>query len=50
MTRPRQSTLEGVARRGLLVLLSIITDLKGGRPRNLGEVEDPGTIILGIPR
>jgi hypothetical protein len=39
-----------VARRGLLVLLSVVTDLEGGCPRNLGKIEDPGVLILGISR
>jgi hypothetical protein len=45
-----QSTLEGVACRGLLVLLSIIADLEGGHPWNLGKIEDLRDPILGIPQ
>jgi hypothetical protein len=39
-----------VAHRGLLVLLGVVADLEGGRPRNMGEIKDPGVIIPGIPQ
>jgi hypothetical protein len=45
-----QPTLEGVASRGLLVLLVVVTRLEGSRPREVGEVKDPGITILGILR
>jgi hypothetical protein len=34
--------LEGVARRGLLVVLDVVTDLEGGSPRGVGEFKGPG--------
>jgi hypothetical protein len=34
--------------RGLHVLLSIVADLEGGRPRDLGKIEDPHIPILSI--
>jgi hypothetical protein len=39
-----------VARRGLLVLLGVVIDLEGGHPRSLGKIEDPGVLVLSIPR
>jgi hypothetical protein len=48
--RQCQSVLEGVACRGLLVLLGILTCLEGSRPRDVSKVEDPGVTILGILR
>jgi hypothetical protein len=42
--------LEGVACCGLLVVLSIIADLEGGRPRDTGEFEDPGVTTSDISR
>jgi hypothetical protein len=39
-----------VAHRGLLVLLGVVADLGGSRPRDMGEIEDPGIIIHSIPR
>jgi hypothetical protein len=38
-----------VAHCGLLVLLGIVADLEGSRPRDVGEIEDPSIIASGIP-
>jgi hypothetical protein len=42
--------LECVACRRLRILLGVVVDLEGGRPQNVGEIEDPGIVNLGIPR
>jgi hypothetical protein len=42
MACPRQPALEGVAHRSLLVVLGIVADLEGGRPRGVGKLEDLG--------
>jgi hypothetical protein len=42
--------LEGIARRGLLIILDVVADLKGRRPRTAGEIEDPGIITSDISR
>jgi hypothetical protein len=34
--------LVGVTHRGLLVVLEIVDDLEGGRPRDAGEFKDQG--------
>jgi hypothetical protein len=46
--RPCQSALDGVARHGLLVILDVVANLKGCRPRNANEIEDPGATTSDI--
>jgi hypothetical protein len=40
--RPLEPVLEGAARRGLLIVLDIVTNLEGGSPRGAGEFKSPG--------
>jgi hypothetical protein len=46
-TRPRQPALRGVARHGLLVILSVIANREGSRPRGVGELEGLGLTARG---
>jgi hypothetical protein len=46
---PTQSVLEGVAHRGLLVLVGIVADLEGSHPRDVGNIEDPVIITSDAP-
>jgi hypothetical protein len=48
--RPCQPTLEGVASRGLLILLDVVARLNGSCPGGAGKVDDLGIAILGILR
>jgi hypothetical protein len=47
---PRQPTLKGVAHLGLLVVLSVVTDLEGSHPRGAGELEGLGLTTRGALR
>jgi hypothetical protein len=40
--RPRQPALEGVARLSLLVILGVVANLEGGRPRDTGKLKGLG--------
>jgi hypothetical protein len=50
LTHPHQATLDGVTRRDLLVILDIVSDLKGRRPWDAGEIEDLAVTTSNISR
>jgi hypothetical protein len=48
--RPSYPALKGVARRGLLVILDVVTNLEGSRPWGAGELEGLGLTARGALR